>query len=86
MTLTLRSDELVWKEIDGDVVVLDGRDAVYLTVNGSGALLWRMLAESSTREDLVGALTDAYEVDEAQAATDTDAFLGELSAKGLLVG
>ncbi len=44
MTLRLRTDDLEWREIDSDIVVLDGRDATYLTLNGSGALLWRMLA------------------------------------------
>jgi Coenzyme PQQ synthesis protein D (PqqD) len=84
MTLRLRTDDLEWREIDSDIVVLDGRDATYLTLNGSGALLWRMLAASATRDELVGALLEAYEVEESTAAADTDAFLTNLSEQGLL--
>jgi len=84
MTLRLRTDDLEWREIDSDIVVLDGRDATYLTLNGSGAVLWRMLAGSATRDELVGALLEAYEVEESTAAADTDAFLANLSAQGLL--
>ena len=82
MTLRLRTDDLEWREIDSDVVILDGRDAAYLTLNGLGALLWRMLAASATSDELVGALLDAYEVEESIAAADTDAFLGRSQSKG----
>lgn len=84
MTLRLRTHDLEWREIDSDIVVLDGRDATYLTLNGSGALLWRKLAGSATRDELVGALLEAYEVEVSTAAADTDAFLTSLSEQGLL--
>ncbi len=82
--MRLRTDELEWKQIDGEIVILDAHDAVYLTVKGCGVLLWRILATSATREELVGVLLDAYDVEEARAAADTDAFLEALSERGLL--
>jgi hypothetical protein len=84
MTLRLRTEDLEWREIDSDIVVLDGREAAYLTLNGSGALLWRMLSRSATRDELVDALLGAYDVDHTTAAADTDAFLTTLSRQGLL--
>lgn len=84
MTLRLRTDDLEWREIDSDIVILDGRDATYLTLNGSGALLWRRLAGTASRDELVEALLESYEVDRATAAADTDAFLAALTEQGLL--
>jgi len=84
MSLRLRQDDLEWREIDRDIVVLDARDAAYLTLNGSGAVLWRMLAASATRDELAAALVDAYGIDATTAAADTDAFLDALSEQGLL--
>ncbi len=84
MTFRLRTNDLEWREIDSDIVILDGRDATYLTLNGSGALLWRRLAGSATRDELVGALLECYEVDHPTAAADTDAFLAALAEQGLL--
>ena len=84
MTLRLRTDDLEWREIDSDIVILDGRDATYLTLNGSGAVLWRRLAGSATRDELVEALLETYEVDHSTAAADTDAFLAALCEQGLL--
>jgi len=84
MTFRLRTEDLEWQEIDSDIVALDGRQATYLTLNGSGAVLWRMLATDTTRDDLVAALLDAFEVDEPTAAADTDSFLQTLFERGLL--
>jgi len=84
MTLRLRTVDLEWQEIDSEIVILDGREATYLTLNGSGAILWRKLAGSATRAELVDALLDAYEVDLSTAAADTDVFLTALTEQGLL--
>jgi hypothetical protein len=84
MKFRLRTNDLEWREIDSDIVILDGRDATYLTLNGSGALLWRRLAGAAARDELVDVLLESYEVDHATAAADTDAFLAALSEQGLL--
>ena len=84
MTLQLRTDELEWKQIDDEIVALDGREATYLAVNGSGALLWQALARGATRDELIAALCRAYGLDEVRASVDADAFLAALSEQGLL--
>jgi hypothetical protein len=53
MKFRLRTNDLEWREIDSDIVILDGRDATYLTLNGSGALLWRRLAGAAARDELL---------------------------------
>jgi hypothetical protein len=82
--LRLRRTEVAWRDVDGEVVALDERAAVYLAANPAGALLWRALAAGATRDELVAELVDAYGIDAARARADTDAFLRELSSRGLL--
>jgi hypothetical protein len=84
MTLSLRANDLQWREIDDEIVVLDECEARYLAVQGAGAAMWRLLSESTTRDGLVRALVQTYQIDEARAAADTDAFLGQLVEQGLL--
>lgn len=84
MTLCLRKDDLDWREIDDEIVVLDTRDAVYLSVQGSGALVWRLLAESATKDSLIEALVKKYGIDSTRATADVDAFLATLNDRGLL--
>ena len=82
--LHLRADRLQWVDADGEVIALDERSLMYLNANPSGALLWRTLAGGATREELVQALLDAFEVDAETAKRDVDRFVADLSARGLL--
>jgi hypothetical protein len=86
MTVQLRQRELDWREIDDEIVVLDGREATYSAVRGSGTLVWRLLAQATTRQRLVEAVVDCYDVSEEQAGRDVDAFLATLREKGFLAG
>ena len=84
MTLSLRKDDLDWREIDEEIVALDTREAVYLAVHGSGALVWYLLAESTTRDSLIEALVEKYGIESTRATADVDAFLATLNDRGLL--
>ena len=84
MTICLRKQDLDWRDIDDEIVALDTQGAVYLAVQGSGALLWRLLGDTTTRDRLVDALVKTYDIDEARAADDVDEFLVTLSERGLL--
>jgi hypothetical protein len=84
MPLCLREQDLDWREIGDEIVVLDGRAAVYLAVQGSGAVLWRLLADSTTQDRLVEALVETYRIDSVRAADDVEEFLTALNAQGLL--
>jgi hypothetical protein len=83
--LTLNSDVLSWREVDGEILALDLGGSRYLGTNPAGALLWKALAAGSTREALVDALVGEFAVGRERAAADVDAFLRDLAAQGLLV-
>lgn len=53
-----------------------------LTLNDSGAMLWKLLEPGSSRETLAQALTEEYEVSYEQALCDVDAFLAKLLQAG----
>lgn len=81
----LRDDALTWRVVDGDVVVLDLKGGSYYKVNGSGAVLWELLAEPRTPEELVEALVARYDVDRPRALADVATFLDDMRAQQLLV-
>lgn len=82
--LKLRSDALEWREVEGEVIVLDLEGNVYISLNGSGAVCWHALAEGATREEIVRRVTGHFDVDAERAGADVDAFLARLSEHGLL--
>ena len=82
--LTLRTDDLYWREVDDEIVILEGRASTYMSVNNSGVLLWRLLARGATRGEVISALMAAYEIDADSAAADADRFVDQMRAAGLL--
>jgi hypothetical protein len=82
--LRLRSADLFWQAVEGDVLVLDLRKELYLEVNRSGTLLWELLARGTTRSELVDRLVREYDLAPERAVSDVDRLLEELSARDLL--
>lgn len=83
-------DGFVLREIGGEyVVVAVGRQTLdfegLITLNETGAFLWKRLQEECTQEQLCAALTAEYAVDAATAATDVAAFADRLREAELLV-
>ncbi len=83
--LRLRDTDLHWREMDGEVVALEARGSTYLTANSSGTVLWRALANGSTREGLADELVRVYGIGREQALADANRFVDALGDRGLLV-
>lgn len=82
-------DGFALRQVAGSYVVLPLAEssAVFngmLTLNESGVVLWRRLAEGCSLEELVVALTDEYEVTEETARADVERFIAKISEIGCL--
>ncbi|MBQ7800867.1 MAG: PqqD family protein [Oscillospiraceae bacterium] len=55
-----------------------------LTLNETGALLWKTLEQGGDREAMIRALTGEYDVSPERAGADVDRFLGKLADAGVL--
>lgn len=80
---------LVLREVAGSWIVLPTGEATVdfngmLSLNDSGALLWRTLENGADKQGLVDALLSEYEVDALLAETDVTAFLDKLADAGCL--
>ena len=81
-------DGFILRQVAGKTVVLPCDDTLDLnmmiTLNGTGAFLWKKLQEETTSEALVAALLGEYDVDEKTANTCVAAFVEKLHANGFL--
>jgi len=80
----LRSEGLTWQEIDGELVILDLKNSIYLTTNAAGAVLAKLLIQDRTVDDLSGALVEEFGIENEVAWRDTEAFVAQLKDKQLL--
>ncbi len=84
-TMRVDNARITWREVDGEIVAVDVNTAEYLTMNGSGAMLWKALAPGATKGELAACLVGTYTISAEQASSDVDAFLGVLHDRGLIV-
>lgn len=79
----------ILREIAGEYVIIPTGKTLLsfnglLSVNGIGAFLWERLQTEVTREELVEAVLNEYDIDEETAGADIDEFLGILTEKQIL--
>ncbi len=72
---------------DATGVLLHLDSKFYYTLNQTGLFLWKVVSDGhvTTVEALAEAVARRFEVDDATAKQDTEAFLAGLRAEGLLV-
>lgn len=80
-----RNNEFVLREIAGESFLIPVGEASarfngMITLNGMSAFLWKQLEAVITEEELVNAILETYEVEEAQAKEDLHAFLMRMKA------
>ncbi len=61
-----------------------GESGGYLLLNAVSAFLWEKLSSPVTREELLSAMLDKYDVEASVAASDLDGVLDRLRQEGLL--
>lgn len=82
--LQLRTDQISWREIDGEILALNLESSSYLQTNSAGGGLWKMLIGGASREHLIDHLVATYEIERERATVDVDAFVADLNERGLL--
>ena len=81
--------EYILREIAGDYIFVPVRAAALefngmITVNETGAFLWEKLREGTTKEELLHAMLEEYEVSEKEAEADIQEFLQMLQKNKIL--
>lgn len=83
-TIVSQPEHQVSCELNGEAVVLHLPDAVYFSMDQVGAFIWNQISKPVSVADICMHVREAYDVTEAECATDVIAFLQELNAAGLL--
>lgn len=75
-----RRSDLLGAPIDDELVLLHVERGQYYSLKGSAPALWERLESPHSAEELVAWVVETYEVDQAEALADIEAFLAELVA------
>ena len=84
------NQDFILREIAGESILLPTGEAAQkmsglIDLNESGTLLWKKLQEDRTERELIEALLQEYDVDEATAKADVEKFIVKMREAGLLI-
>ena len=84
MTKVVLSPDVLYQELDNEVILLEMKSGSYFGLDPVGARMWSLLAESGDSEIMFGQLLAEYDVDEPTLRRDTERLVAELLEAGLL--
>ncbi|MGH8883784.1 MAG: PqqD family protein [Egibacteraceae bacterium] len=82
--IKVRDGATIWREVDGETIVLALQSSRYLGLNRTGTVLWPTMVEGTTTMDLIDLLVSRFAIDRDRAESDVAAFVGSCRARGLL--
>lgn len=79
----------VKRNVGGDILLVPLGDAMYENVGifvltEVASFIWDLLPQVQTEEELLQAILDEYDVEEAAARADLEAFLNKLRKEGII--
>ena len=83
-TVLRNTEDVAWRDVEGDMVVLDLNSGAYLTFNGLGRRVWLAAVAGQAVGAIVDEVVEEYEVDRNQALADVCEFLAALLEQGAL--
>ncbi|MEI9990623.1 MAG: PqqD family protein [Rhizomicrobium sp.] len=79
-----RSRDVIAAEIQGEVLLFDTVTWAYLEFDPVGTAIWALLDVPRSLPSLVEALQKAFVVDALQCGADTQSFLDDMIAQGVI--
>jgi hypothetical protein len=70
--------------VEDETVLLDLESGTYFGLDGTGQRIWLSFGEGLSLAEIAAVIVSEYEVEEAQAQADVQAFAAELLDRGLL--
>lgn len=84
MAYTKNPDILSTRLDDEESVLLNIRTRKYFTINETGSLIWDCLEDGKSFDEMVVAVTSAFDIESEAAAMHVERFLGKLEQGGII--
>jgi hypothetical protein len=83
MPFTVSAD-VVFRELDGEAVLLDLGTGTYFGLNGVGTRIWQLIDHGHEPADIINVLAAEYDAATPTIAADVERLIGELKARRLI--
>lgn len=79
------SPDVVFRDLDGEAVILDLVSGTYFGLNEVGTRVWRLVDEGRDASQIVDVVAAEYQADRATIARDVERLLDDLRTRRLIV-
>ena len=79
-----RNGTVLWRELDGEAVLLDPAEGCTYNLNRVGTLIWKLIDGDHTASDIASAICQEFEVEHEQALQDVEHLFDEMRQHKLL--
>jgi hypothetical protein len=80
-----QSADVVFRDLDGEAVILDLESGTYFGLNEVGTRVWLLVGDGRSEAEIVDALAAEYDAGRETIARDVAKLLGELRGRRLVV-
>ena len=84
MTRVELCDDVIWRDLSDEVVILNLATGVYFGLDGAGEQMWHQLIEQPSLEKALDSLKKQFDVEPDQLKRDLEDLLQQLADKGLV--
>jgi len=78
------SEDAVYRELDGEAVLLNLDTGIYFGLNGTGTRIWNLIAQHGTLQKVLDAMAEEYDASPHSLENDLLQLACQLSEKGLV--
>jgi len=79
-----RSEDYVFNEVDGELVMMNIETGAYASLNETGKSIWNLLEEPKSLDEILPSLVEEYDIDETTAKNEVEPFLAKLVEQNIL--
>ena len=84
MKVQILESDVVWRELDGEVVILNLATGNYYGLEGEANEMWRLLIAHGSTEEVAAIMSREYDVDAARLVRDLDALVHDLASRSIV--
>jgi hypothetical protein len=77
--------EVAAKVMDGEAIIINLSNGMYYSMDGVGGLIWGMIADGHSLEDIVSSVLESYDVSPDEARRDVGRVAAELVEERLVL-
>lgn len=81
----VRSEDMIYSNMNGDVVMMGIEQGKYYAINGIGSRIWELLKNPITLDEIVNIICADYDVDIAICQSDLHTFIEKMCEHRLVL-